>query len=500
MELSGGVGIKAAEIIKRIQDLYLADKVPWVVGYSGGKDSTATLQLVWYALSTLNDEDRSRKPVHVISTDTMVEQPIVAAWVNRSLELMKESAHNQDLPIVPHRLTPTVKDSYWVNLIGKGYPAPRPGFRWCTSRLKIQPSNQFILNVVRSHGETILVLGTRKAESVTRARVMEKYEKKRIRQWLSPNASLPNSWVFSPIEDWTDDEVWEYLLTVSNPWGRSNRDLFSMYRGANPDNECPLVVDTSTPSCGGSRFGCWVCTIVAEDKSMEAMIQNDAEKTWMTPLLEFRNELGRADSNGKIQDRDLRDFRRFDGSIKINHRDGKPIHGPYTKTVREYWLRRLLEVQQSIHKNGPTDMKKLELISHNELTEIRRIWLEEKHEFDDALPTIYEEVVGTPFETEVANRRSFGKREWNILAEICEKDPVFMELQATLLDIAQTAVGTLKPKGKVMEDLVAAIKKSYYVDEEDAAEFAWAQKTLLTIEEPESVHFVQDSWFDGLTS
>ena len=112
------------ELKGRIQDLYVADPVPWVVGYSGGKDSTATLQLVWIALAELQPEQR-HKPVHVISTDTLVEQPIVAAWVNQSLELMKRAAVEQGLPIEPHRLTPKIADSYWVNLIGRGYPAPR---------------------------------------------------------------------------------------------------------------------------------------------------------------------------------------------------------------------------------------------------------------------------------------------------------------------------------------------------------------------------------------
>ena len=352
------------ELKARIQDLYLADAVPWVVGYSGGKDSSATLQLVWIALDELEPEQR-HKPVHVISTDTLVEQPIVAAWVNQSLELMKKAAIEQELPIEPHRLTPKIEDSYWVNLIGRGYPAPRPTFRWCTSRLKIEPSNRFITDVVRRNGEAILVLGTRKAESSQRASNMSRYEQKRVRDWLSPNASLPNSLVFSPIEEWTNDDVWFYLMQVRNPWGRSNKDLLAMYRGASADNECPLVVDTSTPSCGSSRFGCWVCTVVMSDKSMLAMIQNDDEKSWMAPLLEFRDEIGRLNELGYIDDREHRDFRRMNGLITL-HR-GRSVHGPYTKERREHLLRRLLETQEQVRNDGPADVAELKLISDEEL-------------------------------------------------------------------------------------------------------------------------------------
>ena len=140
-------GRRMAEVIEELvaetQELYLADEVPWVVGYSGGKDSTAILQLVWMAVAQLPAEQRT-KTVYVISTDTLVENPIVAAWVTRSLEKMGQSADEQELPIKPNRLIPEVKDTFWVNLIGKGYPAPRPKFRWCTERLKIKPSNAFI--------------------------------------------------------------------------------------------------------------------------------------------------------------------------------------------------------------------------------------------------------------------------------------------------------------------------------------------------------------------
>ena len=191
---------------------------------------------------------------------------------------------SESLPFVAHRLTPEVEDTFWVNLIGKGYPAPRHKFRWCTERLKIKPSNRFIRNVVRRNGEAILVLGTRKAESAKRASTMKKLEEQRVRDRLSPNANLPGCLVLSPIEDWSNDDVWLFLMQVDNPWGYRNKDLLTMYQGASEDGECPLVVDTSTPSCGDSRFGCWVCTLVDKDRSMTAMIQNDEEKEWMLPL------------------------------------------------------------------------------------------------------------------------------------------------------------------------------------------------------------------------
>src|ERR1043166_1331357 len=326
-------------LLDEIRRLYRADHVPWVAGYSGGKDSTAVLQLIWLAVSQL-PEDQRAKPIHVISTDTLVENPIVAAWVGRSLDKMKEMAYLGRLPFRPHRLTPEAQNSFWVNLIGRGYPAPRPKFRWCTERLKIRPSNAFINRIVSQHSEAILVLATRKAESQARAKDMTSHEKYRVRDRLSPNAALPGSLVYTPIEDWSNDDVWMFLMQKQNPWGYNNKELLTMYQGASPDGECPLVVDSSTPSCGDSRFGCWVCTLVDKDKSMTAMIQNDQEKEWMMPLLALRNELDVTD------DRHLRDFRRMSGSVQLFH--DRPIPGPYTQESREQWMMPLLALRNEL--------------------------------------------------------------------------------------------------------------------------------------------------------
>ncbi|GAA6623605.1 DNA phosphorothioation system sulfurtransferase DndC [Scytonema sp. NUACC26] len=432
----------AAELVEDIQaltteirELYCLDAIPWVVGYSGGKDSTATLQLVWNAIAGLAPNKRT-KTIHVITTDTLVENPYVSAWVRNSLKQMKLAAIEQQMPIEPHLLQPDVKETFWVGFIGKGYPAPKGKFRWCTERLKINPSNRFIRDVIRNSGEAIVVLGTRKAESTNRAARMKKWEAKRVRDRLSPNMNLPNSLVYSPIEDWRNDEVWLYLMQWENPWGYSNKDLFAMYRGASADNECPLVVDTSTPSCGSSRFGCWVCTLVSQDKSLAAMIQNDEEKEWLQPLLELRKELD-AEEN-----RDRRDFRRRNGDVQLYERnsDGEvsvePIPGPYVKEAREDWLRKLLTVQIQIRRTAPENMRDITLITVEELSEIRRIWLEERHEFDDSLPKIYQEVTGEPFKDPRpgAGMSLLGSDEWAVLEEICGEDAMHLELMANLLD------------------------------------------------------------------
>ena len=465
-----GYAATVDSVVEQTQQLYLADSVPWVVGYSGGKDSTSVLQLVWLALSRLPKEQRA-KDVHVISTDTLVENPVVAAWVTHSLDVLADEAAKQELPITPHRLTPAVTDTFWVNLIGRGYPAPRPKFRWCTERLKIKPSNSFIRSMVRSHGEAILVLGTRKAESSGRSHRMTTLESKRSRDLLSPNESLPNCLVYSPIENWSNDDVWTFLMQTKNPWGYSNKDLLGMYQGASADGECPLVVDSSTPSCGDSRFGCWTCTLVEKDKSMSAMIQNDEEKEWMLPLLELRDELDVAD------DRHLRDFRRMNGSVQIFH--GKPIPGPYTQESRERWLQKLLEAQTWIRQNGPKSVNSLELITLAELEEIRRFWVVEKHEFEDNLPKIYEAATGETYPGRPLDEHlPLGADAVEVLQEVVGDDRLHFELVRELLDIEQRHRSRARRAG-LFDSLEKALRRGFYVDEQDATERALERKATL---------------------
>jgi DNA sulfur modification protein DndC len=492
-----------------IQELYCLDAIPWIVGYSGGKDSTAVLQLVWNAVANLPPQQRT-KPIHIISTDTRVENPVISSWVQQSLEQMKFTAQQDDLPFQPHPLQPEVHDSFWVNLIGKGYPAPRQKFRWCTERLKIHPANRFIRDVVRASGETILVLGTRKAESQKRATTMAKHAEKRVRDRLSPNASLPNSLIYSPIEDWENDGVWLYLMQWQNPWGHSNQDLFTIYRGATADNECPLVVDTSTPSCGSSRFGCWVCTLVDRDKSMEAMILNDDSKEWMQPLLDFRGELDFRDDEKRLKERENRDFRRISGSVQLFERNTEDplekevtnIPGPYIKLWREYLLRRLLETQMTVREKAPLDMKNIELISRAELSEIRRIWLDEKHEFDDALPCIYEEVIGAPFEDfySSGDQAFLGLDEWSILEEICE-DSMHFELMTRLLSTERKFQTMSRRKG-ILDALEKHFDTSSRAKDEamDNAQTNWSIKKAAKDGDVETVKQLTEqtpiSWAD----
>lgn len=466
-----------SELHNEIRALYEADNIPWIIGYSGGKDSTAVVQLVWHALQTLPEAKR-KKTIHIISTDTLVENPVVAQWVEKSLIKIDACARDAGMPFKAHRLTPDVENTFWVNLIGKGYPAPRHKFRWCTERMKISPSNTFINSVVKGSGEAILLLGTRKQESQRRERAMRQHERHRVRDRLSPNASLPGTLVYTPLESWSNDEVWMFLMQYPNPWGYNNKDLLTMYQGASADGECPLVVDSTTPSCGDSRFGCWVCTLVDQDKSMSAMVQNDDEKDWMLPLLKFRNrylDFRPADGSRTEQtDRDRRDFRRMNGSITIYN--GRAVHGPYTQQAREELLLELLRTQEAVRKlgaeRGVSHAKNIELITLHELEEIRRIWITEKHEIEDPLPSIYQRATGRAYPGKVLDENlMFGREEMAILQDVCAGDRIHYELARELLDV-ERRFRTMSRRAGLFGAIDDAIRRGYFENEADATKRA----------------------------
>jgi DNA sulfur modification protein DndC len=421
------------DIYEEIRSVYVSDDRPWVIGYSGGKDSTTALQLVWNALLTLPEEKR-KKAVYVISSDTFVETPAIVDYIDVTLAKINDAAKREHLPISATKLFPLTNDTFWVNLIGRGYPAPSKGFRWCTERLKIKPADRFILEKVSEHGEIVLVLGVRKSESAARAQMMNLYKVKG--KLLSRHSQFPQSFVYTPIEDFSVDDVWLYLLQNPSPWGGNNRDLLALYKNASEAGECPLVVDKDTPPCGNSRFGCWVCTLVREDKSVQALIDNG--EVWLEPLLEYRNML--AETQIPEKKRLYREYKRRDGTVKF-HRDGSGAvtPGPYKLEYCKTLLDKLLTVQNQVREQGPDP--NLTLIRPEEFHLIRRLWRMERGDWNDTVPKIYRQNTGEDLKWIDEDLGAYSAKEAALLEKICAKHKVPLRLVTKLLDVEYQVQG-----------------------------------------------------------
>jgi DNA sulfur modification protein DndC len=399
------------KLVDEIQNLYLKDTKPWIIGYSGGKDSTATLQLIYRAISKLSMSKRHKK-IWVVSSDTLVEIPTVVDRLDKTLNNINEQSKLDNMPFEAIKVAPEVDSSFFVNLIGRGYPSPTRIFRWCTDRLKIKPTSKFIEQKVNEYGEVIIILGARKKESMSRAQTMENYAIKG--SILKKHSTLRSAFIYTPIENWDLEDVWTYLLQVPSPWGENNMELITLYRKAGGD-ECPLVVDTSTPSCGNSRFGCWVCTVVEQDKSIHGFIESG--EAWLEPMAIFRDYIKEIREN------------RSEYRIKDESRIGG--FGPFTIRARKEILKKLIETQKSMlesHNN--------KLISGEELWAIQNIWQYEG-EPADSVSKIYRSVNNEDLEQSNYDT-DLSKIDFDselLLSELCEESHVSVSVIQKLLFI-----------------------------------------------------------------
>lgn len=429
-------------IIDEIIDQYLyADETnrPWIIGFSGGKDSTVMLQLVWQAISQIKElTGIVNRDIYVVCNDTMVENPVITEYVYRVLDKIEQAAVEQDIPIRVIKTIPRLEDSFWVNLIGRGYPAPNNAFRWCTERLKIRPTSRFLIEQVNEFGEAIILIGTRSAESAQRAKSMKKHAIRGKR--LTKHPLQPNTYMYAPIRSLSLEEVWYVINTMNSPWGSDNGELFQIYADASADDyECPTVVTNKEhKSCGQSRFGCWVCTVVKEDKSMSALIDNGL--TWLTPLLKFRNELA--------AERNIIEHRmpeRRNGTAAVNGM------GPYYPWYRAKVLERLFKTQKEIQKDKPH----VELITNQELVAIQTIWYRD-FIFNQKVSDLYRKAYKINLDMKDQNEKH--EKELELLKKSCEDNPTDFDLIQELLTL-QKNKSLLNRKRGLKEDIENRIEE-----------------------------------------
>lgn len=409
------------------QYLYDENERPWIIGFSGGKDSTMLLQVVWKALEKIDPFLLNRK-IYVVCNDTLVENPRIVKFINTTLAKIQSAALEKSLPITVHGTSPKLEDSFWVKLIGLGYPAPNKFYRWCTERLKINPTTRFIVEKISETGEAIILLGTRSAESSNRAASIKKHEIKgqRLRKHI-----LPNAYVYAPIKDVTTNELWQYLNQVPPPWGGTHKELVTLYRNANA-GDCPLVIDDTTPSCGSSRFGCWTCTVVNKDKSMEGLI--DSGEDWMQPLADIRNFLVETRDNPEK----YREKRRRDGSIREDR------WGPYRFDTRVEILKRILIAQKEVENT-----EGVELITHQEMVIIQFYWFRDLF-FKTKVSDIYNSIYKTGID--MSKHEEKFKEENDLLKKSCKEQPKDVELIQDLLSLQKTTTLMTRKRG-LLDDI-----------------------------------------------
>ena len=325
--------------MSRITQAYLSDPQPWVVGYSGGKDSTAVVKLVFQSLLSLR---HARKPVTVIYCDTGVEIPMASALARRALDDLELEAANFGLPISVRVLSPPMRERFFVKVLGRGYPPPTDKFRWCTDRLRIDPVTRFLKSMdMRS---ATVILGVRESESATRSLTLSENQTQ-DRFWRIQRGERRR--LFMPILDYSILDVWHVNLALDLPRSLRADEVAILY--ANASGECPTVRDVKGAPCGKARFGCWTCTVAKNGTTLRNLVSNGHRN--LEPLLDFRLWLERHRNNPR--------FRR------TRRRNGAPGLGPMTLPWRKLALKKLLKTQE---RSG------LPLIAEEEVAAIRQEW------------------------------------------------------------------------------------------------------------------------------
>lgn len=453
------------DLLDEMEMVYTNDSRPWILGYSGGKDSSATLQCLFKMLERLEPNKRTKK-VYVVSSDTMIENPVIRLYLENNIAKINEAAFKKDLPIEAKIIYPEINDTYWVSLCGKGYPTPKSlQFRWCTDRLKIKPSNKFIKDKLETE-EVVVLLGVRKDESLARRRRIENRE---IEGYLlTPHATLRGkntlAYVYTPIVEFTTADVWdvlyhgnkdymdfggEYGEEPATAWGTSAMELFDLYlKGSGDSGECPFIADESSSksSCGNSRFGCWMCTVVKEDKSLNGFIDSGHEE--LIPLAECRKWI--MNERDKLENR-----KKHKRNGKVNIKNGKIMPGSFTLEARIKILKKVLETQLIMQQSYPG----LELVTQDELKEIERLWQDESLE-RNLLQEAYEEVVGEslPWKEHVNNL--FSEDVINVVNKKCEYYNIDQELFAGLVNVVNKNKH-FNNKSKMNKEVAKLLKKEY---------------------------------------
>ncbi|MBI3699653.1 MAG: phosphoadenosine phosphosulfate reductase family protein [Afipia sp.] len=291
----------------------------WVIAFSGGKDSTASLKIF---LAAYKRSNVSIPKITVIYCDTGVENPVLDAYVRGLLVEVENEVSNLGHRFETRLLKAPLQDRFFVRIIGRGYPPPTNNFRWCTTGLRIKPVSAFIEK--QDPRNTVVVLGLRKSESDQRDRSLARSESL---YWQKQREGKGEYDLFLPIVELDVPTVWDAIFWLDEPKAIDPKRLERMYRGAS--GECPIIKSPQAPPCASGRFGCWTCTVVRKDKSAKELIKSGYSQ--LAPFLEFRNWLA--------------DFRNDRSKRWNTRRSGAPGPGPFTIAARQEILKKVDELE-----------------------------------------------------------------------------------------------------------------------------------------------------------
>lgn len=419
-----------AELYERIREVYRSREATWVVAYSGGRNATAVLQIIWKALLGLEAGEQTN-PIHVVNVTTGVDSWVAQPWVEHSLLAIEQAAEQEGLPIRATKLRRELADSFWIKLLGWGYAAPQAEYMWCAQGLKRRPLERYIRKLRGDGQDVTVVLGTRSRGGLVRSRALALRDAST--EAVGAYSHAADALQYTPLLRWDAADVDYYLRQRTNPWGLPNPNLLNIYRDAQPPADTDP--EPEAPMCGDCRVGCWICTVFTRECSFDQLMDARPDLYWLRPLVELRDELS--------EDRSLV---RSPGESAST-----PDRPRYTRRGREYWLRRVLQAQLRVDELLPDD-ESVDVISADELREIQRIWRLESPQMDDRLQSIYRQVFDRRFVDDQRDESGMLPADRDLLRSAFRGDDISFELSRSLLEVERRHRTMLRRAG-IYEEL-----------------------------------------------
>lgn len=254
---------------------YGNDRSTWVVGFSGGKDSTATITFIDWAIKT----GQVQRPANLIAIycDTAMELPSLESNAHQLLDHLERTGWRTIRTIPQLETKPTKTERFFVTMLGRGYPPPSSRFRWCTQRMKADKIDAAYKLVFQEYGEDFLGIdGIRKGESAARDQII-------VASCSSDDGECGQGWFhknqrgsgynLSPLLHWRICHIWDWLMIADLEHGYPTRGVAETYGFEEGDD----------PSDLSGRTGCIGCPLVTcgnkskpkPDKALATVLQSD---------------------------------------------------------------------------------------------------------------------------------------------------------------------------------------------------------------------------------
>lgn len=329
----------------------------WVIAWSGGKDSTATLTLIVWLITSGNIKGPKR--LTVLYADTRQELPPLAIAAESIMDELAERG-------IEFRVVRAPLDKrFLVYILGRGVPPPNNNtLRWCTRQIKVDPMAAAISETL-GDGTALTITGVRQGESAIRDRRIEmscgKDGAECGQGWYQQ--VLPQSKgvrgriaTLAPLLHWRVCHVWEWLRhwAPKEEFGGWTTEIIADAYGGDEAEEI------------NARTGCVACPLAQEEKALESII---AMQRWshlaplreLKPLYRWLREPGQRLRKSGIE-------RLKDGSIGKNPQR----MGPLTLEARLEALDKILDIQHRVNYSGIRS-RRFELINAEEETRIRQL-------------------------------------------------------------------------------------------------------------------------------